>query len=171
MKLSGEGDVVVEIAGIASDIFENLDKGREIHRFLLSHPLSLHHYQIVDGRLEGVDLEELAFPDEALTLFLDGRAIRIGLLEHLLVKVVIDTTLGLDVLGLGDAFLGAVDVDHLSTSKHPTAQAHFTAWLCHEIGLCDFALGALGNLAHNLHTVDALFLNGLWQSDHLRNLL
>ena len=60
-------------------------------------------------------------------------------------------------------------VDHLTTTKHPTAQANLTARLCHKVGLGNLALGALGNLAHDLHAINALFLNRLRQAYHLRD--
>ena len=103
-----QGDIIVIIRLIACHVLKHLDERREVDGFLFAHTLRLQDDQIVDGREEGVDLEKLPFPDEALTPLDDGLTVGIGLLEHLLVEVVVHLPLRLDDLRVGDALRGAV---------------------------------------------------------------
>ena len=102
-----------------------------------------------------------------LTLLADGGAIRVGLLQHLLIQVVVYLSLGLDNLSIGYAFLRTMHIHHLSPAPLAATQAYFASWLCHQIRLGYLALRALGYLADYLHAEYALLLHRLRQSYHL----
>ena len=110
-----QSDVIVQIFRISGHILEHFYERGEVNGFLFRNTFGFHHHQIAYRVLEGVDLEELTFPDKALTLFVDGYTVRIGLLQHLLVQVVVNLTLGLNHFGFADAFLRAVNIHHLTT--------------------------------------------------------
>ena len=162
-----QGNIVVIIRLIACHVLKHLDERREVDSFLLAYSLRLQDNEIINWREEGVDLEELSFPDEALASLDDGLTVGIGLLEHLLVEVVVHLPLRLDDLRVGDAFRGTVEVDNLSPTPLPAAQADLTARFCHEIGLGDHTVGTLRNLTGDLNTIDTFVVWGLRQSDNL----
>ena len=80
-----QGNIVVIIRLIACHVFKHLNERREVDGLLFAHTLRLQDDEIINGREERVDLEELSFPDEALTPFHDGLTVGVSLLEHLLV--------------------------------------------------------------------------------------
>ena len=93
-----QGNIVVIIRLIAGHVLKHLNERREIDGLLFAHTIRLQDDQVLDGREERVDLEELSFPDEALTPLDDGLTVRISLLEHLLVEVVVHFSLRLNDL-------------------------------------------------------------------------
>ena len=168
--LSSHCDVIVQIARVARHVLYHPYEWREVNGLLFGHSLGLHHHQVAHWGVERVDLEELTFPDEALTLLADGGAIRVGLLQHLLIQVVVYLSLGLDNLGVAYTLLRSVHIHHLTSAPLASAQTYLASWLCHQICLGNLTLGALGYLADYLYAEYALLLYRLRQSYHLRYL-
>ena len=145
-----QSQIVIVICLIASHVFKHFDKRREVDGLLLTYSLGLHDGKADDGRKEGVDLEELSFPNETLTPFHDGLTVGVSLLEHLLIQIIVDFSFRLNHLCLGDALLGPVQDDHLAPTPFPATQTDLATRLSHQVGLGNHAIGTLRNLADNL---------------------
>ena len=135
---------------VTGNVLNDLDEWREVDTFLLCHTLGLENHEIVEGLVEEVNLEVLAFPDERAARLADGGTIGVGLLQQRLVEGIADLALGLQHLGGRHTLLGLVDVDHFPTPA-TTAQTHLDAWISHQVGLGNLALDALWQFAREFN--------------------
>ena len=101
---------------------------------------------------------------------MNGGTIGIGLLQQRLVQGIRHLTLRFQHFRSRNALLGLVHIDNIPTPV-ATTQAHLAIGVSHEIGLCNLALYAFRQLARNLHDIGAVFLNRLWNLQHIGNLL
>ena len=79
-KSPPQRNIIIEVFAVGSDVFYHLDEGREVDTLLPGHSLGLQHHQVIDGLVEGVNLEILSAPDERAARLADGGAIGVGLL-------------------------------------------------------------------------------------------
>ena len=154
--LSAEGDVVVVVLLVASDVLDDFDEGWEVDVFLFGNAFRLEYHEIVDGLVEEVYLEVLALPDERAACLADGGAIGVGLLQERLIQGVAHLALSLKHFSCRDALLGLMNVDGFTSAPLAATQTHLAVGVCHQVGLGNLALDALRQLASEFDDIDAL---------------
>ena len=78
---------------------------------------------------------------------MNALAVRVCLLEHILVEISADLSLGLNLLVVGYALLSGVNIYVLSTFESAATETDLAAWFSRKIGLNDIAVDGIWHFA------------------------
>ena len=101
----------------------------------------------------------------------DGSTVRVCLLQHILVEIGADLSLGLNLFVVGYALLGGVNIYVLATFESAATETDLAAWFSRKIGLNDIAVDGIRNFAGQFHDILSFLLDRLRNTQHIADFL
>ena len=96
--LSLQRYVIIIIFAVARNILQHLNERRKLHTLVGRNAAGFKNHQVGNRLKKLVELEILALPDKTLAMLMNALAVRVSLLKHILVKIGINLSLGLNLL-------------------------------------------------------------------------
>ena len=90
--------VIIIIFAVARNILQHLNERRKLHTLVGRNAAGFKNHQVGNRLKKLVELEILTLPDETLAMLMNALAVRVSLLKHILVKIGINLSLGLNLL-------------------------------------------------------------------------
>lgn len=163
--------VIIIIFAVARNILQHLNERRKLHTLVGRNAAGFKNHQVGNRLKKLVELEILALPDKTLAMLMNALAVRVCLLEHILVEISADLSLGLNLLVVGYALLSGVNIYVLSTFESAATETDLAAWFSRKIGLNDIAVDGIWHFAGQFHDILSFLFDRLRNTQHIADFL